>query len=209
MVGVQLQEPASVHQGYAIVSAAKTKLQTHFGNACKIVKDDQSSIRLQLRWEHSKFTLTLTCNTAYIYIQGPGGKVLPLAQSIQDVVGGVVYIARQPGTAPRNPSEPEPEFTTTVPSATNVAEPATAHGAIEPTEAATHNASQIAAGAGTSVSSSTITSSPITGNDNIQVGTLVINAQTQDGEENTADQNAMQTLINGMMNLLRRGASAP
>ena len=212
MVGVQLQRPASVHQGYSIVSAAKEKLQTRFGDACEIMQDDSSSIRLKLRWEHSKFTLTLTCNTGYIHIQGPGGKVLSLAQSIRDIVGGVVYTARHSGAAPTNPSEPEPgepepEFTATEPSGTNIPADnpfqATAHGATEATEAAMHNAAHIAAGAGNPIDFSAVTTSPITGNDNIQVGTLVINAQRQDGEEN-----AMSALISGMMNLLRRGAHA-
>ena len=147
---------------------------------------------------------------------GPIGKVLPLAQSIQGLVGGVVYIARQPGTTPRNPSEasePEPEATGhggTEALAPNIPEDdiseATDHGA---TEAATmEKASQISAGAGASTISSATTASPITGNDNIQVGTWVINAQTQDGEEQAANQHAMRTLISGMMNLLR-GARAP
>ena len=235
MVGVQLPKPANIKQGYAIMTAARQKLQTHFGDVCEVVKDDQSAIRLKLHWEHSLFTITLTSNTGYIYIQGPQGKLLPLAESVQDLVGGVVYAARLPGTGPHNPSttsatsdhaddasgppvhgatEATVHGATAAATVHGAAGQATVHGAIgqATAEAAIHgaseqasmpNASETAASSVAPSSSGTVSSSPITGSDNIQVGTLVINTQAQDGMEDISTQNVMNTLITGMMNLLR------
>ena len=186
MVGVQLEKPANNHEGYAMMTEALQKLQTHFGNACEIVKNDRSSIRLKLRWDGSLFTITLTPNTGYIWVQGQAAKVLPLAQHIQEFVGGVVYSAKQPGAAPCNPAEDsqsEPEFTHGPSAFHGPTDEATVHGAED--EATVHGAT-LAAGA--SRSSGGVASSPVTGNDNIQVGTVIINAQTQDNEENTAQQ---------------------
>ena len=185
------------------------------------MKDDVSSIKLKLRWEGSLgslFTLTLTSNTGYIQIQGLADKILALAEHIKDLVGGVVYSARQGGAAPHNPSEPEPEVTdhgATEDDATNHS--ATNHGAnhrgasAEATDhgATNHGATEEAAvGTGTSSSSSGVGASPITGNGNVQVGTVVINTPMEDSPGNATSQNAMSALINGLMNLVR-SAPAP
>ena len=88
-----------------MTTRVKLQLATHFGNECHIVMDDTSSIRLKLRWEGSQFTVTLARNTAYITVQGPSGQTLPLAQHIQEIAGGTVYAANEPGNAPSNPHE--------------------------------------------------------------------------------------------------------
>ena len=234
MVGVQLPRPANNNQGYAVMIAARQELQTHFGDVCEVVKDDQSAIKLKLRWQHSLFTITLTSNTGYIFIQGPNGKLLPLAETIRDLVGGVIYVARQPGVAPHNPS-----MTSATSDHEDDMSEATAHGTTQATvhgtpvdgateatvhgatgqaaaEAAIHgaseqasmpNASQTATSSVAPSSSGTVSSSPITGSDNIQVGTLVINTQSQDVSDDISTQNVVDTLITGMMNLLRGGAT--
>ena len=226
MVGVQLQKLANNHPGYNMMTRVKLQLATHFGNECHIVMDDTSSIRLKLRWEGSQFTVTLTRNTAYITVQGPSGQTLPLAQHIQEIVGGTVYAAKEPGKAPSNPHEATQAATdhgaaeataehsateaatdhnssaeatraatdhgaaeaTTTHSAPEATQPATVHGVAEPEPEFAGTAPSAAGGA---------VSASVTGNENIQVGTVIIN------EQPTQDIRAMSALIQGMMNLLR------
>ena len=62
---------------------------------------------------------------------------------------------------------------------------------------------QAAAGTGTSSSSTGVGVSPITGNGNVQVGTVVINTLMEDSQGNATSQNVMNTLIHGLRNLFR------
>ena len=221
MVGVQLQKPASNHAGYEDMTSVKKTLVTHFGDNCQIVKDDVSSIKLKLRWRGPQgrlFTMTLTPNTGYIQIQGPADKILALAKHIQQLVGGDVHSARQVGAAPHNPSEQESGDGATNDGADRAADHgATDHAAHQQgtsQEAADHGATshsatmeatvgteEAAVGTGTS-STSGVGVCPITGNGNVQVGSVVINTTVEDGQGSTAPQNAMNTLINGLRNLL-------
>ena len=224
MVGVQLQKLANNHQGHNMMTGVRQRLATHFGDECRIVMDDMSSIRLKLRWEGSQFTVTLTPNTAYITVQGPSAQTLLLAQHIQEVVGGTVYAAKEPGKAPSNPHEATQAATehsaaevraehSATEAATDrisseVTQPATDHGAAEATT--THSATEATqpatihgaaepepefAGTAPSAAGGTVSAS-VSGNENIQVGTVVIN------EQPTQDIRAMSALIQGMINLL-------
>ena len=120
---------------------------------------------------------------------------MPLAQHIQEIVGGTVYAAKEPGKAPSNPHEATQAATdhgaaeaTTTHSATEATQPATVHGVAEPEPEFAGTAPSAAGGA---------VSASVTGNENIQVGTVIIN------EQPTQDIRAMSALIQGMMNLLR------
>ena len=230
MVGVQLQMPASNHAGYEQMQDIKRTMVDHFGDNCQIKQDDRASIKLKLRWDGplgSLFTITLTPNTGYIQIQGPMDKTLTLAHYVRDLVGGDVYATRQAGAAPHNPSEHESDD-----GATNAGSMASAHGAADhaagqQSHGATDHAasqqgttqraanddtpnSQEAADHGASGHSGSIGVgvSPITGNGNVQVGTVVINTGPEDSEGNATAQAAMTTLINGVRNLLRRAPAS-
>ena len=74
-----------------------------------VVKNDASSIRCKARWQDALFTLTLTCNTGYVTVQGPSALVLAFGSHVAGLIGGTVYVAKDTGHPPHNPKEETPE----------------------------------------------------------------------------------------------------
>ena len=182
------------------MAEAKQQLLTHFGRECQIAKHDDSSCLLKLRWEGAKFTVTLTPNTTYITVQGPSKQTLPLARHIQSVVGGIVYAAKHRGKSPSNPSVATDHGATT--GTTGAADRShTDHGATEP-EPESADSAPVAADHGATAANhgatSGVASSSVSGNDNIQVGTVIIN------EPPVQSERVIEAVIHGMMNLMRR-----
>lgn len=70
-----------------------------------VVKDDASSIRCKARWRDALFTLTLTSNTGYIYVQGPSALLLAFGSQVASITGGALHVAKAPGRPPCNPPE--------------------------------------------------------------------------------------------------------
>ena len=87
-----------------------------------VTKDDASGIRMKATWQDSRFTLTLTGNTVYVFIQGPSASLLAFGSHVASALDGVLHVAKDVGTDPRNPdvqaggdpggdpgSDPDPE----------------------------------------------------------------------------------------------------
>ena len=83
-----------------------------------VTKDDASGIRMKATWQDSRFTLTLTGNTGYVFIQGPSASLLAFGSHVAGALDGVLHVAKDVGTDPRNPdvqaggdpgSDPDPE----------------------------------------------------------------------------------------------------
>ena len=202
MVGVQLQMPANNHAGLEQMTKVKKEVRTRFGDHCKIMMDDKSSIKMKLRWEGllgNLFTLTLTPNTGYIQIQGPADKALTLAKHIQTFVGGDVYTSRRKGTTPHNPCEQvraNNDVANHAGASTEATDPgANYHGANHHEATNDRGTDQGAAGTGTSRSPR----SRIIGDHNVQAGTMVINMPRENSQENAT----ISRLIDYLRDFLR------
>jgi hypothetical protein len=110
MVGVFLGIPADAIQGLHVMQVALNELTAHFGGQLTTKVNTQVLSRCKVDWQGAQFTLTLTSNTGYITVQGPSGKNLDFAKHVMSMVGGRVFVAREPGSSPRNPGvEPDAE----------------------------------------------------------------------------------------------------
>ena len=110
MVGISLGTPRSCHVGRTQMREALGKLRGPDGlDNITVVKDDASSIRCKARWRDALFTLTLTCNTGYIHVQGPSSLLLAFGSHVASITGGALHVAKAPGPPPCNPPEQGPD----------------------------------------------------------------------------------------------------
>ena len=115
MVGVFLGRPKTCQTGIVIMRDARDTLLA-LGSLTNIVvtKDDASCIRMKATWQDSRFTLTLTGNTGYVFLQGPSASLLAFGSHVASAIGGALHVAKDVGADPHNPDAGEggaPEMT--------------------------------------------------------------------------------------------------
>ena len=108
MVGVFLGRPQNCQAGMVVMRAARDTLLALGSRAdalCSVVvtKDDDACIRMKATWQDNRFTLTLTGNTGYVFIQGPSASLLAFGSYVADELGGVLHVAKDVGVDPHNP----------------------------------------------------------------------------------------------------------
>ena len=106
MVGFFLGRPKNCQTGILVMRKARDTLLA-LGSLGKVVvtNDDASCIRMKATWQGSRFTLTLTGNTGYVFLQGPAASLLAFGSHVAGAIGGKLHVAKDVGAEPRNPSE--------------------------------------------------------------------------------------------------------
>ena len=104
MVGVFLGRPKSCQTGIVVMRDAQDTLLA-LGSLENVVvtHNDASFTRMKATWRGSRFTLTLTGNTGYVFLQGPSASLLAFGSHVANAIGGVLHTAKNVGAEPHNP----------------------------------------------------------------------------------------------------------